>query len=193
MAAKQKTVYVGRVRDTGSSPKHGGKAFRVRPASNRAGQFSTRKWAQNAIDAALKLDSDLVSAGVQTEKIKAGEQPAKVSEWLSGDVKAVASVPTAYRAAYRDMLHAAAEVARDYGRVLHVTESFRTRAQQEHFWDLYQNHGGAIAARPGTSNHEKGRALDIPGAWSDKRLAKLFKAAGFGQEAGESWHVHYLR
>jgi D-alanyl-D-alanine dipeptidase len=189
--AKQKTVYVARVKDVGAKPKEGGKAFRVRTSSNRAGQFGTRAWAQEALDAALANDHDLISQGVQTEKIAAGDAIV-IDEWLTGNVVPIQDVPTQYRVKYRAMLEAAARVARDYGHVLHVNESFRTLAQQQHFWDVYQ-HGGAIAAKPGTSNHERGAALDIPNAWTDKKLAKLFKAAGFGTEAGEAWHVHYLR
>lgn len=188
---KQKTVYVARVKDVGAKPRFSGKAFRVRTKSNSAGQFATRAWAQSALDAALANDHDLISQGVQTEKIAAGDGVV-VSDWLSGNVVAVHDVPEQYRDRYQRMLEAAAKVARDYGHALHVNESFRTLAQQQHFWDLYQ-HGGAIAARPGTSNHERGAALDIPNAWTDKSLAKLFKAAGFGQEAGEAWHVHYLK
>lgn len=188
---KTKTYYVGRVRDTGASPKEDGKAFRVRTTSNPAGQFSMRKTAQAAIDAALKNDHDLVSAGVQTEKIAASDD-APIDKWLVGNVVAINKVPTKYRSGYGRMLQAAANMAREYGHALQVNESFRTLKQQQYFWDLYKNHGGAIAAKPGTSNHEFGLALDIPNLWSDKKLAKLAKKYGFAPEAGEAWHGHFV-
>ena len=40
--------------------------------------------------------------------------------------------------------------------------AYRPYADQEYFWNLYRNKGGALAARPGTSNHGWGIAVDLP-------------------------------
>src|SRR3954463_2078862 len=39
--------------------------------------------------------------------------------------------------------------------------SYRTFAGQQQFWDLYQSGRGNLAARPGTSNHGWGNAVDL--------------------------------
>ena len=39
--------------------------------------------------------------------------------------------------------------------------SYRTYDQQVHFWNLYQSGRGNLAARPGTSNHGWGNAVDL--------------------------------
>ena len=51
-------------------------------------------------------------------------------------------------------------VARNMKHLLAMTSGLRTYAEQGVFWDRYQ-HGGNIAARPGTSNHESGEAADV--------------------------------
>lgn len=70
-----------------------------------------------------------------------------------------------------------------------ISSGMRTRAEQQRLWDLYQAGKGNIAARPGTSNHEKGEAIDFantPGAWAWlKRNAPRF---GFHNFPPEPWH-----
>ena len=58
-----------------------------------------------------------------------------------------------------------------------------------HLWNLYQSGKGNIAARPGTSNHESGQAIDfanVGNAWAWlKRNASRF---GFHNFPPEPWH-----
>jgi LAS superfamily LD-carboxypeptidase LdcB len=42
-----------------------------------------------------------------------------------------------------------------------VRTAYRPFADQEYFWNLYTSGRGALAARPGTSNHGWGLALDL--------------------------------
>ncbi|CAF3119353.1 unnamed protein product [Rotaria sp. Silwood2] len=45
-----------------------------------------------------------------------------------------------------------------------IASGFRTIARQQYFWNCYQTgscNGGNLAARPGTSNHGRGVALDL--------------------------------
>lgn len=188
MTRKQVTRYVGRVRDTGAKPMHGGKAFRVRTNANTAGQFATRKWAEDAIAAALRNDRSLERVGVDTEKITIDVEP-KWQDHLRGDVVNPSSVPMQWRANYVDSLDRLTAAAIEYGEPIYVNESFRTRKQQEHFWAIYKA-GGALAARPGTSDHERGLSFDIPNARSNKRLIKILRKRGLRDDvASEGWHV----
>jgi hypothetical protein len=51
-----------------------------------------------------------------------------------------------------------------YGVTLRATSarcSYRPLADQQHFWNLYVSGRGSLAARPGTSNHGLGLAVDL--------------------------------
>jgi len=70
-----------------------------------------------------------------------------------------------------------------------ITSGFRSRAEQEKLYAAYQNGTGNLAAKPGTSNHESGDALDLgpPSAYAWlKQNAGQF---GFKNKiASEPWH-----
>lgn len=98
----------------------------------------------------------------------------------------------------------AAAFAKVSGDSLHVTDGFRTYAQQETLYKEYQN-GGTLAAAPGHSEHETGRALDVHDSGSDagvtvagttrhKIMVGLLSQYGFkntGDSFGEPWHIEY--
>ena len=72
---------------------------------------------------------------------------------------------------------------------LKITSGHRTRAEQEKLYQAYLNGTGNLAAKPGTSNHEKGQAIDFTntkGAWA--WLAKNAEKFGFKNLKGEPWH-----
>jgi LAS superfamily LD-carboxypeptidase LdcB len=57
-----------------------------------------------------------------------------------------------------------ASAAKAAGVTIKINSGFRTIARQEYFWDCYQTkkcNNGNLAAKPGTSNHGKGIALDL--------------------------------
>jgi len=57
-----------------------------------------------------------------------------------------------------------ASAAKQAGVAITIASGFRTVARQEYFWNCYQTkacNNGNLAARPGTSNHGKGIALDL--------------------------------
>ena len=59
------------------------------------------------------------------------------------------------------------DAAKASGVELKITSGFRVLARQEYFWNCYQTkscNNGNLAARPGTSNHGTGKALDIANA-----------------------------
>jgi len=71
-----------------------------------------------------------------------------------------------------------------------VTSGFRSRAQQERLYAAYLNGTGNLAAKPGTSNHEKGLAADL--SPSNARDVSASIAARFGLHfpvRGEAWHI----
>jgi hypothetical protein len=70
--------------------------------------------------------------------------------------------------------------------------AYRTRAMQQKMYDLFLSGRGATAARPGTSNHEGGKALDIWNWSSFPTLQAVMKANGFVKDAHENWHYNYV-
>ncbi|MEP6903307.1 MAG: M15 family metallopeptidase [Actinomycetota bacterium] len=81
---------------------------------------------------------------------------------------------------------------------LAVESGFRTFQHQEQLYDLFINHGGNKAAKPGRSNHQHGQAFDLNTLgfdgtpmydWLKKNAPKL----GFVRTVpGEHWHWEYL-
>ena len=75
--------------------------------------------------------------------------------------------------------------------------SYRTFAEQEHFWRLYLR-GGNLAARPGTSNHGWGLAVDLGdgGKGAMRRVIdqighKYGWAKKWSDASGEPWHLRF--
>lgn len=88
---------------------------------------------------------------------------------------------------------AAASLARvdaDLGRPLGVNSAGRTYAEQQDAYRKYLNGTGAFAARPGTSPHEFGNAID-----TDDRFTWLLGQHGWSRPLSfEPWHfVYYPR
>lgn len=47
------------------------------------------------------------------------------------------------------------------GAHLVIISAWRSYKEQAYLYDLYKNHGGPLAAPPGSSNHERGKAIDV--------------------------------
>ncbi|MBM3270614.1 MAG: M15 family metallopeptidase [Candidatus Sericytochromatia bacterium] len=81
--------------------------------------------------------------------------------------------------------------AKEDGVTLRVNSGYRSNAEQRRLWAANPN--PALVARPGTSNHEKGNAIDfanIGSAWSWlKRNARRF---GFKNYPVEAWHYDFV-
>lgn len=80
------------------------------------------------------------------------------------------------------------------GKPLHVLSGNRTREEQEALYAKYLNGTGNLAARPGTSNHEDGKAADVyvgkGGPALQTVAGKEAEALGLGfPVGGEPWHV----
>jgi peptidoglycan hydrolase-like protein with peptidoglycan-binding domain len=72
--------------------------------------------------------------------------------------------------------------------------SYRTLAQQEELWRLYQEGRGNLAAYPGTSNHGWGIAVDLGATWMRAWIDE--HGARFGWRKTEAfsewWHVNFV-
>jgi hypothetical protein len=73
-----------------------------------------------------------------------------------------------------------------------ITSAGRTYEEQSKLYNDYINGRGGKAARPGTSKHETGRALDLPGdarAW----VRKHGEDYGWIKDnvSNEPWHMEY--
>ena len=93
--------------------------------------------------------------------------------------------------AFRAMARAAEKAGLD----LRIRSGFRSHAKQKQLYKDYFRGRGHLAARPGYSNHESGRALDIYITdyrvleWLEKHAAEY----GFHRTVpGEAWHWEYL-
>ncbi|QIG57881.1 lysin A [Microbacterium phage PauloDiaboli] len=81
------------------------------------------------------------------------------------------------------------------GHRMQITEAGRTRAQQQAHWDRYQKYGSPIAARPGTSLHEKGSAIDTN---EGQNHVALLQSHGWRRtvyrngKLVEPWHFEYF-
>lgn len=88
-----------------------------------------------------------------------------------------------------------AKAARKKGVDLRIRSGFRTFAKQERLYKQYRRGDGNLAAPPGYSNHESGRALDL--YVTDHKafdwLQEHAHAYGFHRTVpGEAWHWEYL-
>lgn len=71
--------------------------------------------------------------------------------------------------------------------------SYRTFAEQEEFWAEFKA-GGPEAAKPGTSNHGLGAAVDLPEEWMRKWVDEHGAEYGWGKTEApkEWWHVTFV-
>jgi hypothetical protein len=76
---------------------------------------------------------------------------------------------------------------------LTINSGFRTMAEQQHLYSCYQTgncNNGNLAARPGYSNHQSGRALDLStSSWLVNNAARF----GFKRTVpSEAWHYEFF-
>ena len=88
-----------------------------------------------------------------------------------------------------------ATAAAEDGVELWIRSGFRSHDEQRMFYQAYREGWGNRAARPGHSNHQSGRALDLylgPGAfaWLEANARRF----GFKRTVkGEPWHWEYVK
>jgi len=71
--------------------------------------------------------------------------------------------------------------------------SYRTYDRQVYYWNLYQSGKGNLAARPGTSNHGLGHAVDVATPKMRAMVDQIGKKYGWSktEAPNEWWHVCY--
>ena len=74
------------------------------------------------------------------------------------------------------------------GKKLQINSAMRTREEQERLYALFQSGRGLPAARPGTSSHEKGQAVDIQNYNDPAAVAALNKQGLFQTVKGDPPH-----
>jgi hypothetical protein len=84
-------------------------------------------------------------------------------------------------------------VTNNGGTVVNVASAFRTRMEQEQLWVKYGRDTKRVA-RPGTSRHESGFAIDIDRQSAGKlESTGMFKKYGFHRPlSNEPWHVELI-
>ncbi len=123
-------------------------------------------------------------------------KPFRADQHIKG-LRPVREVPREDREVYKRTIIAAARVAEQFGEVWHCRSSYRTYAEQAALYAAYVNGTGSLAAKPGTSRHEKGNALDLGDARnvnignSAVRRAALERAGFVFAVPSEPWHVEY--
>lgn len=73
--------------------------------------------------------------------------------------------------------------------------AYRPLKDQNYFWDQYLHHGGALAAKPGSSNHGWGLAIDL----GTQRMREIVDEIGarygwakrWSDAPTEWWHIKY--
>lgn len=90
---------------------------------------------------------------------------------------------------------------KQFGTDLPVLEGGRDRARQTYLYNLYLQGKGNLAAKPGTSKHETGRAVDLGGPAHSRGTAQhtwlAQNAPNFGwywagKNFGEAWHFEAM-
>lgn len=128
--------------------------------------------------------------------------------WINGRLPRVALAPITktvdgkqaflVRPAARAFMAMNAESEARFGVTLRVAsppEAYRTLAWQEYYWKLYQEGKGNLAAKPGTSNHGLGLAVDLATPQMrhivDRIGAKYGWAKKWSDAQSEWWHIRY--
>ena len=132
--------------------------------------------------------------GVVYEVVKILPQHAEDRSMLTASPAARDNTMRTVTACAFDKMH---EAAKKVGVNILIASGFRTHARQLYFWNCYQKKNcnkGRKAARPGSSNHGVGIALDLNQSASGvySWLAKNAQTYGFVRTvAEEKWHWEY--
>ena len=103
----------------------------------------------------------------------------------------VANATQGFRNYNDTFLNAIRAWAGETGRMFYMTGNggSRSRADQERAYALYLSGRGPLAARPGTSAHEGGRAMDV-NPWPSPSEVALLSKYNLGLTVrGEPWHI----
>jgi D-alanyl-D-alanine carboxypeptidase len=79
-------------------------------------------------------------------------------------------------------------------KLLGPNSGYRSYQMQQYYWGLYTSGRGNLAARPGTSNHGWGRAVDLGAPWMRSWIDRNGARYGWRkvEAPSEWWHVNYV-
>lgn len=108
----------------------------------------------------------------------------EINHWLKGDLDGLDG----------ELTQRLAKIGERLGQKLTIASGKRSREEQQELYDLYLAGKGNLAAKPGTSNHETGRAADVNVDGTSLANYKNAKdvSAEFGIHfpvGGEPWHA----
>lgn len=132
------------------------------------------------------------SARVQAVKPYSGGQVA-ISGKPTGQIKSIGGGHSLDSAAADAFVRMRQEAAKQ-GVNLTLTSSYRSREKQEYLYNLYLQGKGNLAARPGTSLHEKGLSIDVANGipWIQKYGSKFgWINTGMTFSQKEPWHFDF--
>jgi LysM repeat protein len=138
------------------------------------------------------------AAGSGTDLVDYGDAPAPAP----GETAWLAHIPSPYGDLHLDPAAAESwnamreESLATFGVDLYPggpLSAFRTYAQQDYLYQLYLSGQGALAAPPGTSEHELGIAVDVAEPVMRDIIDQIGPTYGwYGTVESEWWHVAYL-
>lgn len=139
----------------------------------------------------------LVGVGIGTAAADAPEKPRTVRGYQNGrpvKVRVVEIDGVDVEVSTAKAFHAMRRAAAANGVWLRIASGFRTHERQGELYRAWRAGYGNRAARPGFSNHQVGRALDIDlDADSHVWLGAHARAHGFHRTVkGEPWHWEFL-
>lgn len=133
----------------------------------------------------------------------AGVKNGKIPTSLLRRLETQPQMPEEEQWLFRDAaigLDAMVRAAEKDGVKIRLHEAYRTYARQQYFWNLYLSGEGNLAARPGTSNHGLGVAIDVNRKADAKALPWMrVNARRFGWDLPdvlgrrEPWHYQWIR
>jgi hypothetical protein len=157
--------------------------------SGVAGILVTMGFNPNGKNQSKDLNS---SARVQAVKPYSGGQT-PISGKPSGKITSIGSGHSLDSSAADSFMKMRQEAAKQ-GVNLTLTSSYRSREKQEYLYNLYLQGKGNLAARPGSSLHEKGLAIDVASdiSWVQKYGPKFgWINTGMSFSQKEPWHFDF--
>jgi hypothetical protein len=122
-------------------------------------------------------------SGMQSSNAGLTYQVADIGTWIVGDTQNVS----------KELLGRLAFMGKTYNEKVSITSGFRSKAKQQILYDLYLAGKGNLAAKPGSSNHEKGLAVDIANPKLQAKSDDIFKSFGLHRPVfspqRELWHI----
>lgn len=122
------------------------------------------------------------------------------SDYLDGDTEVPKGAAPAVVKAWGDLRNRLAACARELEEIWEIKSGVRTKAEQQVLYDAHQADPAhhALAAVPGTSNHEKGKAADVyvhnqPAAADARRQRVMVQHGLCWPVPGEAWHIEVVK